>query len=118
MLSLEPEHVIVLDTVAEDPGCRHRVEAIRPFLGGADARVVSDSELDAFVAEQAYPSRRLWGTVETPRDPDMIFIRERWDPDDVRRERSERYPHLRYRNLLGYGGVGFRRLLRRAVLRD
>ena len=108
MLQLQPEHVVVLDTVMEDPLSRARVERMLPHLGGTQPQILGEAELDAFVAERAYAYTR-WGERENPRDPDVYFVRERWDSEAVHRERAARYPHLNYRGLLGYGGVGLRR---------
>lgn len=109
MLSMQPEHVVVLESVMEDPLCQARVERMLPSLGGAQPRVMAEEELDAFVAERAYPSRALWGTCSQPRDPDVYFIREFYGSDEERQERARRLPHLRFRDLLGYGGVAYRR---------
>lgn len=109
MIRLNPEHILVLDTVRDDPACWARVQRMLPFLGGAEPQVVDDEALDAFVAGRAYPGRLLWGERENPRDPDVYFIRERYDPEEVQRERAKRFPHLHYRSLLGYGGVAWRR---------
>jgi len=107
MLPLQPQHVLVLDTVASDPRCMARVTRMLPYLGGARPWVVSDAELDDFVAARHYAGKR-WGERRDASDPDVIFIRARYDSEHVQRERAIRYPHLR-RSFLGYDTVVFRR---------
>ncbi len=109
MLAMSPRHVVVHEDLLADPRSAARVERLSRAVSNLPPLVVDDRALDAFVAERHYPSNRMWGERERPEDPDLYLIRERWDDDQERQRRSERYPHLRYRNLLGYGGVAYRR---------
>ncbi len=107
MLSLEPEHVVVLDEVMADPLSAARVERMLPHLGGATPLVLDETQLNEFLAERAYGFVR-WGQRAEPRDPDLYFVRARWDSPEVQRERAQRLPQLRYRGLLGYSSVNWR----------
>jgi hypothetical protein len=107
MLSMQPQHVLILDSVMADPLSMRRVERMLPHVPAAQVHVLSEAELDAWVARQGYGYTR-WGQRSAPRDPDLCFVRARWDTDEVRAERARRYPHLGYRHLLGYGSLLWR----------
>jgi len=108
MLDMSPRYAFVHDDVAADPLSMARVERMLPCLKGVEVATGGDAVMNEWVAAQQYPGKLLWGERPEPRDPDLAFIRTRYDAPEEKQRRAEAYPKLRYRNLLGYGGVTWR----------
>jgi Spore photoproduct lyase len=96
---LSPQRAYVTEDVYDDPRAVLRVERMMTCVDAELVRV-SYEELDAIAAERWQADRR-WGEVANPCDPDMVFTMAKFDDEDAKQRRAERYPHLKIRDLLG-----------------
>ena len=109
MNQLRPQKVLVTAEVYEKPECVARLERMLQCIECESVETVEDdAALDRISADRGWANARKWGTIEERRDPDIVFTTAKFHDEAQRRERAERYPSLRARDLLGYHTCWFR----------
>ncbi len=109
MNQLRPEMVFVTADVYGRPECAARLERMLACIACDSVETVEDDiALARIVAERGWARSRKWGAMEDRRDPDIVFTTAKFHDAARRRERAERHPNLRTRDLLGYHTCWFR----------
>jgi len=97
---LTPEIVYATEDVFENRNAAERVERMMSSIEAPLERV-SYEELNEIVGErwQSFPR---WGTMENPRDPDIVLTTAKFCSDEEKQRLKEKYPNLVRRDLLGF----------------
>lgn len=100
---LKPEKVYVTDDIYESKNCVDRLERMMTSIKPDDPpQKVTDEELNLIVKERKWDSVTRWGSMKEKRDPDIVFTMAKFQTPQERKERVEKYPNLRVRDILGY----------------
>ncbi|MFQ6133322.1 MAG: spore photoproduct lyase family protein [Armatimonadota bacterium] len=108
MLDIAPEKVYITEELQARPQCMDRAERMIAAMDPGEVSVVSLAELNDVVEERGWKTQPRWGTIEQPRDPDIVFAVARFDGDDGQKALLARYPNLDCRDLAGYHTLYFR----------
>ena len=108
---LRPEKVYVTDDVLGDPRAVACVDRLMSSIDGVEAERVSYDELNEIAAERwrgflGHATR--WGTMESPRDPDLVLTMGKFWPEEEKQAFWARYPNLGVRDLSGFGTTSWR----------
>ena len=100
---LRPEKVYVTEEVYHSSNCVERLGRMMSSIKPSDPpQRVTDAQLNEIARGRGWESYGRWGTKEDPSDPDLVFTTAKFHTPQEREERREKYPNLRFRDLLGY----------------
>ena len=105
---LKPEKVYVTEEVYD---CESYVARLGRMMTGIDSeppQKVTEAELNEIAKERRWSSFGRWGQREYNPDPDLVFTTVKFRTPEERKERAEKYPHLRFRDMLGHNACSFR----------
>ncbi len=105
---LRPEKVYVTAEVYDSKSCVKRLEKMMTCIESGPPEKVTDAELNQIAKERGWSSFGRWGAMEDPPDPDLVLTTAKFHTPEERKERGEKYPNLRFRDLLGYSSCSFR----------
>lgn len=105
---LRPEKVYITEEVYECESCVERLDRMMTAIESDPPQKVTDAELNDIAIERKWNSFGRWGTRENPPDPDLVFTTAKFHTPEERKERGEKYPGLRVRDLLGYQACSLR----------
>ncbi|MGD8238497.1 MAG: hypothetical protein PVH68_08105 [Armatimonadota bacterium] len=109
MNELSPENVYVTADVHDRPECAARLERMLACIECDSVETAADdAALARIAAERGWARTAKWGTIKDRRDPDIVFTTAKFHDAERQRERAERHPDLRARDLLGYHTCWFR----------
>jgi len=108
---LRPEKVYVTEDVYGDDRAVACVERLMTAIDGVEAERVSYGELNELAPARwgdyvGHTTR--WGTVQAPRDPDIVMTMGKFWPEEEQRKFRERYPSLGMRDLWGFATTTWR----------
>ena len=105
---LKPQKVYVTEDVYDDARAAACVDRIMTAVEGASPERVSYDDLN-LIAPQRWQHLARWGTIDDPRDPDLVLTTAKFHTDEQKREFTARYPKLGLRDLWGYTTKTWRR---------
>lgn len=109
MKRMKPSLVAIHQDVLIDPKARARAERMMRCMDPDEVREVDDAALSDLALER-WREFPMCGHVPSQRDPDIVF--NSWHFNDIdqnsRKERRDKHPGLRTRNLGGYNGLAWR----------
>jgi len=109
MLELHPEKVYVTHEVYENPPAAKRAERMIGAMHPGGVERVGDEELNRLAVERGWDKAKHWGARTEPRDPDIVLTTGKFDDEETRKNRLERYPGLGHYDLAGYHMFWYRR---------
>ncbi len=119
---LKPERVYVTEDVYGDRRAAACVDRMMSAVEPERFERVSYPDLND-IAPERWNGLPLWGEVEDPRDPDIVFTTGKFCGEEAKARMRERYPNLNTRDLYGFhttqwrddGELGWRRKRRGCI---
>ncbi len=107
MKNLKPELTLIHKDVLKNPLATARMDRMLPHIDSGEIREIDDSDL-AQLAGDRWAKCPLWGEVNAPRDPDVVFTVWPFDSPHEQQAKAKKHPELKHRSLNGSWGVKWR----------
>ena len=105
---LKPEKVYVTEEVYDCESYVARLGRMMTCIDSEPPQKVTEAELNEIVKERRWSAFGRWGQREYNSDPDLVFTTVKFHTPEERKDRSEKYPNLRFRDMLGHNACSFR----------